>query len=155
MKIKIVYSVLMFTSVFFILSCDKENTPQAPISQTDIWGCYNESKWTELRISNELIGKWKWVYSVNYWTPDEGWNTESENTLIEFSNDSTLNIIVNGEPESTTKWMITPKDGELYGLALDSSITTLLHGRILICGQIVEFNNSYIDGSDNYFKRIE
>jgi len=51
--------------------------------------------------------------------------------------------------------MVTPKDGELYGLELDSSITTLLYGRILTCGEILEFNNSYIDGSDNYFKRIE
>jgi len=93
----------MFTSMLFILSCEKEDVSQRPISQTDIWNCYNESEWSELKVRNELIGKWKWIYSENFWAPDEGWNTESENTLIEFSNDSTLNIIVNGDPENTTK----------------------------------------------------
>ena len=141
--------------MLFILSCEKEDVPKRPISQTDIWNCYNDSEWSELRVRNQLIGKWKWIYSENFWAPDEGWNTESENTLIEFSNDSTLGIIVNGNLENTTKWMVTHKDGDLYGLEMDSTITTLLYGRILVCGEILIFNNSYIDGSDNYFKKIE
>ncbi len=145
----------MFTSMLFILSCEKEDVSQRPMSQTDIWKCYNNSEWSELKIRNELIGKWKWIYNESFWYPNDGRNTESENTVIEFSNDSTITIIVNGNSEDTTKWMVTPKDGELYGLELDSSVTTLLYGRILICGEILEFNNSYIDGSDNYFKRIE
>lgn len=152
---KIFYQALIFTSMFLILSCDKEDVSQRPMSQTEIWDCYNDLEWKDIKIRNELIGRWKWIYSENYWAPDKGWNTENENTLIEFLNDSTLNIIVNGELENTTKWIVTPKDGELYGLELDSAISTLFYGRILICGETVEFNNSYIDGSDNYFKRIE
>lgn len=155
MKMKIVYRGIMLSSMFLIFSCVKEDISQRPMSQTDIWNCYNESEWSQLKVRNELIGKWKWVYNENYWAPDEGRNTESENTLVEFSNDSTLNIIVKGVSENTTKWVVTPKDGQLYGLELDSSITTLLYGRILICGEIVEFNDSYIDGSDNYFRRVE
>ena len=145
----------MFTAMLFILSCEKEDVSQRPMSQADIWDCYNNSEWSELKIRNELIGKWKWIYSESFWAPDKGWNTENENTLIEFTNDSTLNISVNGNSEKTTMWIVTPKDGELYGLELDSAISTLVYGRILICGEILEFNNSYIDGIDNYFKRIE
>lgn len=152
---EIVNRILMLILIFSLLSCDKEDVSQRPMSQTDIWSCYNNLEWSDLEIWNELIGSWKWIYTESYWAPDKGGNTESENTLIEFLSDSTLNVIVDGELKSTTKWTIVIKDGDLYGLELDSSATTLLYGRILICGEIVEFNNSYIDGSDNYFEKIE
>lgn len=152
---KIVTRVLMLISIFSILSCDKEDTSERPMSQTDIWNCYHNSEWSLLEIRNELIGKWKWTFTEDFWAPDQGLNTENENTLVEFLSDSTLNLIVNGELENTTKWFVTPEDEGLYGLEFDSAITTLLNGRILFCGEILEFNNSYIDGSDNYFERIE
>ena len=151
---KIKRALILILTIIFI-SCNKEEVSQRPMSQTDIWNCYNNSEWTDLKIRNELIGSWKWIYSENFWTPDKGRNTENENTIIKFSLDSTLNVIVDGKLQNSTKWTITSKDGELYGLELDSTVTTLLFGRILICGKIVEFNNSYIDGSDNYFKKIE
>ncbi len=154
-KMKIFYRTLMLISMFSILSCDKEEVSQSPMSQTDIWNCYNNSAWSELKINNELIGRWKWVYSENFWAPDKGRNTENENTLIEFLNDSTLKIIINGKLENTTNWIVSPKDEKLYGLELDSAITTLLLGRILICRKTLEFNNSYIDGSDNFFRKVE
>lgn len=94
---------------------------------------------------------WKWTYSENFWAPDKGRNTENENTVIEFFNDSIIQISVNRKLIGVTNWIIKPKDGELYGLELDTTITTLLYGRILICGETLESNNSYIDGSDNYF----
>jgi len=150
-----IFNGIIVLFVFTIISCDKEDISQRPMSQTNIWNCYNDSEWTNLKIRDELIGSWKWIYSESYLAQDKGRNTENENTLIEFFNDSTLNVIVDGELKNTTKWIVTSKDGDLYGLKLDSSVTSLLYGRILICGEIVEFNNSYIDGSDNYFERIE
>ena len=152
---KKIFNGIIVLIVFTIISCDKEDISQRPMSQTSIWNCYNDSEWTDLNIRNEFIGSWKWIYSESYWAPDKGRNTENENTLIEFFNDSTLNIIVDGELKNTTKWTVTSKDGDLYELTLESSITPIIYGRILICGEIVEFNNSYIDGSDNYFERIE
>ncbi|NPD48210.1 hypothetical protein [Lentimicrobium sp. S6] len=139
----------------FCLSCDKEEITERPMSQTDIWNCYNDSEWSDVKIKNALIGKWKWTYTESYWAPENGMNTESENTVIEFFNDSSLQIIENGELTNTAKWTVKPKDGELFGLELDSTITTLLYGRILICGVTLECNNSYIDGSDNYFIKID
>ena len=145
---------LVLTLILFCISCDKEDIYERPMSQTDIWNCYNDSEWSDVKIRDALIGKWKWTYSQNYWAQNEGWNTEKENTVIEFFNDSTLQISENGELIGTTNWTVNPKDGELYGLELDSTLTTLLYGRILICGETLEFNNSYIDGIDNYFNKI-
>jgi len=139
--------------ILFCISCAEEDISGRPISQSDIWNCYNDSEWSDVKVKDELIGKWKWIYTENFWTPNEGWNTENENTVIEFLNDSSLQISVNSVLMGTTKWSVKPQDGELYGLELDSTITALLHGRILICGEILEFNNSYIDGSDNFFKK--
>ncbi len=138
----------------FSFSCDKEEIPERPMTQTEIWNCYNDLEWSDVTIKDALIGKWKWTYSENFWAPDEGRNTENENTIIEFLNDSSLQFSQNGELIGMTNWTVKPKDGELYGLELDSTITTLLYGRILICGETMECNNSYIDGSDNYFKKI-
>lgn len=124
------------------------------MSQTEIWNCYQDSEWSVVKVKDALIGEWKWIYSENFWAPNEGLNTEDKNTIIEFLNDSSVQIYVNGNLTGTTNWTVKPKDGELFGLELDSTITTLLYGRILICGETLEFNNSYIDGSDNYFQKI-
>lgn len=151
---KKIFNVIIVFIVFTIISCDKEDISSRPLSQTEIWTCYSQIDWNESQIRDELIGKWRWVYTENYWAPEKGHNTENDNTQIEFFQDSTLNVLIGGEIKNTTKWIIIPKDGELYGLELDSSVSQL-YGRILICGKIIEFNNSYIDGSDNYFERIE
>lgn len=154
-NMKMLKRTFILISIILNIGCDKEEITQRPMSETDIWNCYTNSEWTELKIRTELIGRWKWIYSENFWAPDKGRNAENENTVIEFLSDSTLNVIVGGELQNSTKWIVTSKDGELYGLELDAAVTTLLYGRILICDEIVEFNNSYIDGSDNYFKKIE
>ena len=152
---KVLYRILILTLITSILSCNKEDAAQKHMSQTEIWECYNNTQWSEVKIKKELIGKWKWVYTENYWNPDKGRNTENENTLLELLSDSTLNVIVNGKLEHTTQWIVSHRDGTLFGLELDSSITTLVLGRILICKDNVLFNNSYIDGSDNYFIKIK
>ncbi len=152
---KTLKGTMMLISILVLISCEKEEISQRPMSQTNIWNCYNDSEWTDLKIRDELTCSWKWIYSENFWAPDKGRNTENENTLIEFLTDSTLNVIVDGNIQNSTKWTVTPKDGDLYGLDLDSAVTTLLYGRILICGEILEFNNSYIDGSDNYFQKVQ
>ncbi len=151
---KIVKSHLFVVSFIFIISCDKEELSNRPMSQAAIWDCYNKSSWNDTQIREELIGQWRWIYTENFWVPEEGRNTENEKMEIAFFRDSTLLVTLNDKAIFTTGWKVVPEDGDLYGLALDSAFSQL-YGRILICADIVEFNNSYIDGSDNYFKRIK
>ena len=56
---------------------------------------------------------------------------------------------------SSTKWTVITEDTKFYGIELDSNVIQLLSGRIFICGEIVEFNDSYLDGCDEYFKKIK
>ncbi len=145
---------LILALAFFCVSCHKEEISDRPMSQKNMWNCYKNSEWSAGKIRDVLIGKWQWAYTESYGAPGKGRKTEKENTVIEFFKNSGLQVSVNGKLIGSTNWTIKHEDGELYGLELDSTITTLLYGRILICGDMLEFNNSYIDGSDNYFKKI-
>lgn len=136
------------------LSCDSdgEEIEFPPLSQGEIWDCYQKREWNEQTIKDELIGQWRWIYSVSYWAPDDGRNTESENTLIRFSGDSTLNVVIDGSSQSSIRWSVVQRDGDLFGVDTENTVAQL-YGRILLCDNLLEFNNSYIDGSDNYFER--
>ncbi len=144
--------------ILFITGCKKDKTEDEntfiPPNQMEFWNCHTQTVWHMESVFNELVGKWKWIYSESYWAPGEGLNTEDENTILEFQSDSVLNVYVDGNLTGTTNWSIILTDPPLFGLAMDSTIAQL-YGRILFCNEIVEFNNSYIDGDDNYFKRIE
>jgi hypothetical protein len=145
------FFVLMSIS---LLSCKKEDPSINIPDQEKMWDCHHQNDWNSSKIINAFSGKWKWVFTQNYWQPITGRNTENENIEIEFVNDSVLNIIQNGIISISTKWEIVPVDGDLFGLSSDSSIS-FLYGRILICGNTLEFNNTYLDGDDNYFLRTE
>ena len=148
---KIFYIVLMALTLMKI-GCSKDELREKPISQVQIWKCYKSKTWDENKIFDLLVGKWKWIYSESY-SDGIGTSTENENMIVEFFSDSTLLVSVNNRTRDTIKWIVVPKDGDLFGVKCDSSIAQL-QGRILNCGDILEFNNSYIDGVDNYFERM-
>jgi len=135
-------------------SCKKEDLSINLPTQEEMWSCHHQNDWDTTKMKNELSGKWKWVFTQNYWNPTEGRNTEDKHIEIEFANDSILNIIENDTIIHSAKWSIVLKDDDLFGIEFDSSVS-LLHGRILICGNTLEFNNTYLDGDDNYFLRTE
>lgn len=145
----------LILALFFIgISCEKENKDEPPMSQTEIWDCYHEQTWDDLAIRDELIGEWQWIYTEASSAPNNGQNTENENMLVQFYADSTLQVTINGEITKSTTWHVIQKDGELFGLEIESSIIEL-GGRILICDNILEFNYGYLDLSDNYFRKVE
>ena len=126
-----------------------------PINQAVMFDCHHKQQWTETSVTNALIGKWQWIYSESYWAPGDGKNTESRNIILEFFSDSTMILTEDGILNGEAKWIVGIKDVDSYGIGLDTAITELVRGRIFFCGDLVEFNESYIDGSDNYFRRIE
>jgi hypothetical protein len=153
LSMKKISFALIIAFVLLKIACTQDDLQNIPISQTQIWNCYQSKTWTKDKVFNLLVGRWQWVYSENY-SEGTGNSTKSENMIVEFFTDSTLLVTVNNRLGDTTKWIIVPKDGDLFGLQSDSSINQL-QGRILNCGDVLEFNNSYIDGIDNYFERLE
>ena len=146
------YFAPLFVLLLTTVSCDSERKELVPppLSQAEMWDCYQQQEWDMQSLREELIGRWRWVYSVNYWAPDEGRNTESEELQVHFEDDSTLTVIRRGDVEQTTTWTVVVRDASLFGIDTDKSVGNL-RGRILLCDNLIEFNNSYIDGSDNYF----
>ena len=150
--------VIIAFMLFLVTGChkDSENNPlNKPPTQMELWECHTQTIWHEETVFNALVGKWKWFYTQSYGLEETGRNTESENTVIEFQKDSVINVIVDGKLEASTNWGVTLTDPPLFGLTTGTIISQLLYGRILFCDDLVEFNDSYIDGDDNYFKRIE
>ena len=145
-------------AILFLSACNNdkeiEEVIEKPPTQMELWDCHTQAVWHTETVFDELVGKWKWFYTQSYGLEENGSNTEIENMVIEFQKDSVLNIYIDGNMESTSIWSVILTDPPLFGLALDSAINQL-YGRILFCNDIVEFNNSYIDGDDNYFRRIE
>lgn len=134
------------------IACNKVENP--PFSQADMWDCHNELKWDSLQTQNSLIGIWEWEYIGCYWNPENANNESFKGMTIEFKSDSTLIVKEYEQITQTSKWVVVKGDGDLFAIDVDPTVIQL-YGRILFCDQIVEFNHSYIDGCDNYFKRID
>jgi len=142
--------ILVISNILF--SCNKDENP--PILQGEMWDCHHERTWDSLKTKNTLIGKWEWEYVGCFWSPEDDNENEFKGLTIEFKSDNTLDVKESGNIIQTSNWKVVSGDADLFALDVDP-IVTQLYGRILFCGQRLEFNDSYIDGCDNYFKRIE
>ena len=152
---KLINYCLALTGILCFNSCNKNEGDRIPINQAAMFECHDKKQWNKTSVTNALIGKWQWIYSESYWAPGNGKNTESRNIVIEFFNDSTMILTENGILNGGANWIVGISDVESYGIGLDTAITKLVRGRIFFCDDLVEFNESYIDRSDNYFRRIE
>jgi hypothetical protein len=108
--------------------------------------------WDSLTTHNALIGEWEWEYISCYWNPDGGNDSDHKGLTIEFKSDQSLIVTEKGEVTQTSSWEVGDGDLDLYEIYVDPSVIQL-HGRILICDEWLEFNDSYIDGCDNYFRK--
>lgn len=147
MKITYRYIVLILISIG-LFACDKEEKME--FNFADIWKCYHEMTWDSPKVRETLIGKWEWEYISCVSIPEN--DTIYIGLAIEFNADSTLNVIENGQASQTSNWEVVDGDGDLFELDVDPGVAQL-YGRILICGDTVIFNSSYIDVCDNYFIR--
>lgn len=151
--------------------------PQAerPWNQKDMLDCFYQQETTNLQIANQLIGKWKWIYSErfmgnSYSIGVAGFDPECQNIEVEFLDDYTLNIIQDNEVKSTTKWELKSRyanSGErtLYYLKIEDFFVEhnavprspeFIRGIILFCDDKLEFNNNiYNDGWVGCFTRVQ
>jgi hypothetical protein len=146
-------SFALIVAISIILfSCTKDVKP--PISQGDIWDCHHKKMWDSLNTKNTLIGEWDWEYIACYWNPEDANDTDFKGLSIEFKSDNTLDLKENGKTIQTSTWKVVDGDADLFAIDVYPNVTQL-YGRILFCENRVEFNDSFIDGCDNYFKRKE
>ena len=141
-------TILLWVISFFLFACNKDEN--SPICQGDMWECHHEMTWDSLKTRNTLIGEWEWEYIRCFWNSVN--DNEFKGMTIEFKPDGTLDVKENEQITQTSNWKVVEGDADLFAVDVGPSVNQL-YGRILFCDERVEFNDSYIDGCDNYFKR--
>lgn len=141
---------LLSTILFFLLACDEEES--SPFNQSEIWACHHKLVWDSLRTKDSLIGEWEWEYGACPRTSKDAPVYNFDGLSIKFKLDNSVTVKENGKLTQTAKWKVVKGDADLFAIEVSPPVRQL-HGRILFFEERVEFNNSIVNGCDNYFKR--
>lgn len=152
MKVCILGSSLFAYVLLLLTSCEKGE--KSIINQSSLWDCYHEQVWDSLQIENSLLGQWDWVNNSCGGFPNNMSTSEFAGIRVVFKEGNILELIQDSVIIQTSDWHVVDGDAHLFELDLNPNIYQL-NGRILICAQEVLFNQSYIDGCDNYFQKME
>jgi hypothetical protein len=159
-EMKSIFTILVSVLILLVLqtACKKTEEkimPQQqlpPITFDSMFHCHAQTIWDSATIHNALLGKWQWTFIKCYWNPEDANSEEYKNLSLEFKNDNTLVVKIDGQISQTATWnVMNLNDG--YFKLLVSQFVPQLFGRILFCGDKVLFYDSYTDGCDNYFKK--
>jgi hypothetical protein len=144
-------------TVLGMTACQKKlDSKEIDTSGFQILPYYNahnaQGQWTQNRIFDSLVGTWQWQYRTC-----EGMGYTSvmaeDGLTIQFQKDSTLIATKSGKSEKT-RFKVVVEDRIDFAVFQDSKIAKL-DGRIYFYDNKVIFNNSYLDGCDNYFIRVK
>ncbi len=158
MKSILAILVFLFAVMAVQISCKKTNEAEIlpllkpPITLDSILQCHGQMQLDSTAIRNRLIGKWQWTFIKCYWDPEKANGEAYKNHSIEFKQNDSVEVKVNGQLTQKSSWKITKLNDGYYKLSVNP-IVVLLPGKILFCGDQVLFYDSYVDGCDNYFKR--
>ena len=115
------------------------------------WECNQSQHLDSLAIPGKLIGSWKWSKQSCFWAGKT--ISANKNIQVTFKNDQTFSVSEDAITLTQGTWKIGKADVSSWGLDL-SSPSEYLFGRILFCGNQVLFNDSYRDGCDNLFDKL-
>ncbi|MBS1511608.1 MAG: hypothetical protein JST86_12250 [Bacteroidetes bacterium] len=123
-----------------------------PITPDSMLLCHNQTIWDSSTIHQHLIGKWQWEYIKCYWAPENANNEDFKNLSVEFKQNNSLEVKLNGQTTQTSSWAIVRLNDGYFKL-VTNPIVFQLPGKVLFCENHVLFFDSYTDGCDNYFKK--
>jgi hypothetical protein len=152
--------LLLILSVTTIqTSCKKTKTtdttqPQKPpIALDSMLLCHGQTNFDSASTRNALIGKWQWKFIKCYWNPEQANGEEYKTISIEFKQNDSLEVKTNDQTTQKSSWKVTRLNDGYFTLTV-SPIVYQLPGKVLFCGDYVLFYDTYTDGCDNYFKRV-
>jgi hypothetical protein len=144
----------IFTTMLFVgQGCD--DNQNSKYDYQAIWKCHYKSNWNYETTKSKIVGLWEWEYikCCGETTKPYQNDTESKGLKIEFEADGT-GTLIDKDTIGNFTWDIKLKDNDLFGFETTPTISQL-HGRLLFCDNIMMCNSSYIDGADNFLKKIE
>ncbi|MDX2248069.1 MAG: hypothetical protein SF052_14885 [Bacteroidia bacterium] len=137
------------------ISCKEDLPPviqEPPVSHSDMLICHHTIVWDSITTRNALIGKWQWEYITCYGNPEEANYDDYKDMFVEFKADNTLEVKMNEQITQTVTWDLKSGEANVWIMKVEPLVPQIV-GRIILCGDRVEFQDSYTDGCDNYFKR--
>ncbi|MEQ9426484.1 MAG: hypothetical protein RJQ09_18825 [Cyclobacteriaceae bacterium] len=147
---KLANTTLLVVLVWFV-ACDNEDAVTSKYNFEDFWNAHVEQRKDSISVKTSLIGTWDWVFTrcCPESNQNQGRLTSNENVSVVIDSQM-IEILRDGNLEHSTKWQLESKADGLFGLEMES-FNSLISGRILFKDNIVLFNNSHLDGVDNYF----
>ena len=116
------------------------------------WDCHHSRSLDTSAISGKLIGSWLWSRQSCFTT---GKTIKADkNIKVVFNANRRFKVYENTTEMTSGTWGLKSSDSGTWELELSSG-SRYLNGRILLCDNHVLFNNSYIDGCDNAFTKME
>jgi hypothetical protein len=160
------YHIFSLSLMLFVLltTCNQdEPTPEkeettcnepasAPPAQLNLWACHRTVTRDSTATESALLGVWTWEYISCFWKTEKANGEDFKCLSIEFKADHTLIVKESGKITQTARWKIFRGDPELFVIKTEPLVPQVV-GRILFCEDVLEFNDSYVDGCDNYFKK--
>ncbi len=128
------------------LACKKDSFDIA-----SFWQCNSSQNLDSTVISNKIAGSWKWTKQSCFST---GKTMRADKDIkVTFNTNGTFAVLENSTIITQGNWTLRVVDSNMWGLDLTAP-STYLSGRILFCNSQVLFNDSYIDGCDNLFEKV-
>lgn len=149
---------LLFVFALVAQLCCREEQVSAPEKQLPpvtvpaMQECYQKFAWDSVSIHDKLLGQWDWEYIQCFWDPEKGNYKDFLGMTVEFKSGNTLEVKMNGQTTQSSTWKIVDM-GDGYFKVDTNPLVVQLPGKILFCEDRVLFNDSYVDGCDNYFKK--
>lgn len=148
-------TLLLFIAMLH--SCQKSNEGEEqlvqqtpPLTLDSMIKCNRQVTRDSAAVHDALIGKWKWEFISCFWKPENANGEDFKTLAVEFKTNDTVEVKVDNVITQKSSWKVRTLNDGNFSLILNP-IVVQLPGRILFCGDRVLFQDSYVDGCDNYF----
>jgi hypothetical protein len=153
----IIISLSSLLLYFVVLtSCEKSKDEKevvqqvTPITLDSMIRCNSQVARDSAAVHDALIGKWKWEFISCFWSTEKANGEDFKTLAVEFKTNDTVEVKVGDVVTQKSAWKVTGLSDGSFSV-VTSPLVLQLPGRILFCGDKVLFQDSYVDGCDNYF----
>ncbi len=141
--------VLIVALSYLFFSCQDKKEKLPP----DFWSCHKALNPDSSKTHQLLLGKWRWNL-INCPFGKLQQDSEIYNGLVvEFRASDSLIVLQNDTITQIGTWKLRPTSDGLFVIQSNPSVEQLA-GRLLICGNQIEFNESGTDICDNFFTKV-
>ena len=131
-------------------SCNEAAAP--PPAELNLWACHRTVTRDSVATESALLGEWDWEYISCFWKTEKANGEDFKCLSLEFKADHTLIVKESGKITQTSRWKIFRGDPDAFVIKTEPLVPQVV-GRIMFCADVLEFNDSYVDGCDNYFRK--